>query len=244
MVPPRAVSPSETAFPRADGTHALRQEQIVALGNQPGRQGADAARANRRAVRRSQLRRGLWDYRGPFRLGRQVHQISVRWRRQFFNICAWIVNDPGATARSERSGLSYAAHTQMALACYSERAGLSAMVLNSGGFADAYREGIRRRRSSNRSRRPRRMDRPRKAGSESQYRCCARGAQSGEHQILVKGDALERGPLAGARIRIRSLSAGAVARRHVQRILEEGRHLCRGFLRPIPKFPIALMSSS
>ena len=55
---------------------------------------------------------------------------------------AWIVAQPWCNGSVGTYGLSYAAHTQTALA--SQRpAGLKAMFLECGGFANAYRGGIR-----------------------------------------------------------------------------------------------------
>lgn len=55
---------------------------------------------------------------------------------------AWIMGQPWCNGRIGTYGLSYAAHTQTALA--SQRpAGLAAMFLECGGFANAYRGGIR-----------------------------------------------------------------------------------------------------
>lgn len=55
---------------------------------------------------------------------------------------AWVAAQPWCNGRIGTLGLSYAAHTQTALV--SQRpAGLAAMFLESGGFANAYRGGIR-----------------------------------------------------------------------------------------------------
>jgi uncharacterized protein len=59
-----------------------------------------------------------------------------------YDTCAWIVDQPWCNGRVGTMGLSYAAHTQMALACLAAP-GLAAMVIDSGGFSNAYREGIR-----------------------------------------------------------------------------------------------------
>ncbi|MFC6335589.1 CocE/NonD family hydrolase [Pseudomonas sp. CCM 7891] len=55
---------------------------------------------------------------------------------------AWIVEQPWCNGRIGSMGLSYAAHTQLAMACL-HPPGLSSMVLDSGGFANAYQCGIR-----------------------------------------------------------------------------------------------------
>jgi len=55
---------------------------------------------------------------------------------------AWIVAQPWSDGRVATMGLSYAAHTQMALACL-DPPGLACMVLDSGGFSNAFTCGIR-----------------------------------------------------------------------------------------------------
>jgi putative CocE/NonD family hydrolase len=59
-----------------------------------------------------------------------------------YDTCAWIVEQPWCNGRIGTMGLSYAAHTQAALACL-DPPGLACMVLDSGGFSSAYRTGIR-----------------------------------------------------------------------------------------------------
>lgn len=59
-----------------------------------------------------------------------------------FDTCAWLVAQPWCSGKIGTMGLSYAAHTQMALACLNPP-GLACMVLDSGGFSSAYRSGIR-----------------------------------------------------------------------------------------------------
>lgn len=56
--------------------------------------------------------------------------------------CAWIARQPWCDGRIGTMGLSYAAHTQMALACTSPP-GLVTMILDSGGFSNAMTSGIR-----------------------------------------------------------------------------------------------------
>jgi putative CocE/NonD family hydrolase len=55
---------------------------------------------------------------------------------------AWIVRQPWCNGKVGTLGLSYAAHTQGALACLAPP-GLAAMWLDSGGFSNAYQGGIR-----------------------------------------------------------------------------------------------------
>lgn len=54
----------------------------------------------------------------------------------------WLVEQPWCNGRIGTMGLSYAAHTQLALAVTAPP-GLATFVLDSGGFADAYQCGIR-----------------------------------------------------------------------------------------------------
>lgn len=59
-----------------------------------------------------------------------------------YDTCAWIVEQPWSDGRIGTKGLSYAAHTQAALASYGAP-GVAAMFLDSGGFSNAYQGGIR-----------------------------------------------------------------------------------------------------
>ena len=59
-----------------------------------------------------------------------------------YDTCAWIVKQPWCNGKIGTMGLSYAAHTQGALAC-AGAPGIAAMFLDSGGFANAYQDGIR-----------------------------------------------------------------------------------------------------
>ncbi len=59
-----------------------------------------------------------------------------------YDTCAWIVAQPWCNGRIGTKGLSYAAHTQAALGSLNAP-GVVAMVLDSGGFSNAYQGGIR-----------------------------------------------------------------------------------------------------
>ncbi|HEY8095985.1 MAG TPA: CocE/NonD family hydrolase [Methylobacter sp.] len=59
-----------------------------------------------------------------------------------YDTCAWIVAQPWCNGRIGTKGLSYAAHTQAALASLNAP-GVCAMFLDSGGFSNAYQGGIR-----------------------------------------------------------------------------------------------------
>lgn len=59
-----------------------------------------------------------------------------------YDTIAWIADQRWCSGKVGTMGLSYAAHTQMAAACLAPPA-LSGMILDSGGFSNAYRCGIR-----------------------------------------------------------------------------------------------------
>lgn len=59
-----------------------------------------------------------------------------------YDTCAWIVGQPWCNGRIGTMGLSYAAHTQAALASLTPP-GLACMILDSGGFSNAFSCGIR-----------------------------------------------------------------------------------------------------
>lgn len=59
-----------------------------------------------------------------------------------FDCCAWIISQPWSNGKIGTMGLSYAAHTQAALAS-AGAPGVVAMFMDSGGFSNAYQGGIR-----------------------------------------------------------------------------------------------------
>lgn len=59
-----------------------------------------------------------------------------------YDTIAWIKAQPWCNGKIGTMGLSYGAHTQMALACLNPP-GLACMVLDSGGFSNGYQCGIR-----------------------------------------------------------------------------------------------------
>ncbi|HET6238691.1 MAG TPA: CocE/NonD family hydrolase [Acetobacteraceae bacterium] len=59
-----------------------------------------------------------------------------------FDTCAWLRDQPWCDGRICTMGLSYAAHTQAALACL-DPPGVVAQILDCGGFANAWQAGIR-----------------------------------------------------------------------------------------------------
>jgi putative CocE/NonD family hydrolase len=59
-----------------------------------------------------------------------------------FDTAAWLIQQPWSDGRFCTMGLSYAAHTQAALGCL-DPPGLVGQILDCGGFANAWRGGIR-----------------------------------------------------------------------------------------------------
>ena len=59
-----------------------------------------------------------------------------------YDTVVWLTRQPWCNGTVCTMGLSYAAHTQAALACLNPP-GLAAMFLDSGGFSNAYQSGIR-----------------------------------------------------------------------------------------------------
>lgn len=59
-----------------------------------------------------------------------------------YDTVAWIARQPWCDGKVGTMGLSYAAHTQAALACLNPP-GLACMFLDCGGFSNAYQSGIR-----------------------------------------------------------------------------------------------------
>jgi putative CocE/NonD family hydrolase len=59
-----------------------------------------------------------------------------------YDTVVWLTKQPWCNGKVGTMGLSYAAHTQAALACLNPP-GLAAMFLDSGGFSNAYQSGIR-----------------------------------------------------------------------------------------------------
>lgn len=66
----------------------------------------------------------------------------VREGEDGFDTYQWIMQQPWCNGNIGSMGLSYAAHTQLAVACLNPE-GLKTMVLDSGGFANSYQCGIR-----------------------------------------------------------------------------------------------------
>jgi uncharacterized protein len=105
----------------------------------------DPAPMRREAVAAHFARRGyvvvVQDTRGRYRSeGRFTKYIGEA--HDGFDTLAWISAQPWCNGRIGTYGLSYAAHTQTAAATQ-RPPGLAAMLLDCGGFANAYRGGIR-----------------------------------------------------------------------------------------------------
>jgi uncharacterized protein len=79
--------------------------------------------------------RGRYDSEGEF-----VKYLSES--ADGHDTCDWIVRQSWSNGAIGMKGLSYAAHTQMAAASMGSP-GLKAMVVDSGGFSNAYQSGIR-----------------------------------------------------------------------------------------------------
>ncbi len=79
--------------------------------------------------------RGRYDSEGEF-----VKYLSEG--ADGFDTCRWLCAQPWSDGRIGTMGLSYAAHTQAALACLNPP-GLKAMYIDCGGFSNAYQDGIR-----------------------------------------------------------------------------------------------------
>jgi uncharacterized protein len=81
------------------------------------------------------------DCRGRYRSeGRFTKYLSEA--EDGYDMLAWLVSQPWCDGRVATMGLSYAAHTQMALGCL-DPPGLAAQFIDCGGFSSAYHSGIR-----------------------------------------------------------------------------------------------------
>jgi len=79
--------------------------------------------------------RGRYDSEG-------VYQKYLDDANDGYDTCAWILEQPWCNGSIGTKGLSYAAHTQAALAS-AGAPGVAAMFLDSGGFSNSYQGGIR-----------------------------------------------------------------------------------------------------
>lgn len=106
---------------------------------------ADRTARTRARVAADYVRRGyvviFQDCRGRYGSGGTFEKY-VNEGADGVDTCRWIVQQPWSNGRIGTMGLSYAAHTQMALACLGAP-GLAAMYVDCGGFSNAYASGIR-----------------------------------------------------------------------------------------------------
>jgi len=79
--------------------------------------------------------RGRYDSEGEF-------EKYVNEGADGFDTCAWLATQPWFDGRLGTMGLSYAAHTQVALACLRPPI-LKSMFVDCGGFSNAFQDGIR-----------------------------------------------------------------------------------------------------
>jgi uncharacterized protein len=79
--------------------------------------------------------RGRYDSEGEF-------EKYVNEGADGFDTCAWLAQQPWFDGRLGTMGLSYAAHTQVALACLRPPI-LRSMFVDCGGFSNAFQDGIR-----------------------------------------------------------------------------------------------------
>jgi hypothetical protein len=106
---------------------------------------ADATPKTRAQVAEYYVRRG---YVVIFQDCRGCHDSEGRFTKYLsegddgFDTCKWIDAQPWFDGRLGTMGLSYAAHTQVALACLGPP-NLKAMYIDCGGFSNAYQDGIR-----------------------------------------------------------------------------------------------------
>ncbi len=94
-------------------------------------------------------------------------------------------------------GLSYAAHTQAALACLNPP-GLACMVLDSGGFSSAYRTGIRQGGAFELKQLTWAYNHAKESPEAQNDPLDRRGPRGGRPQVLVQCPAMVGGAFAGA----------------------------------------------
>lgn len=106
---------------------------------------ADSKPMTRAEVAAIYVRRGyvviFQDCRGRYGSGGEFIKY-VNEGADGFDTCRWILAQPWSDGQIGTFGLSYAAHTQVALACLNAP-GLKSMFVDCGGFSNAYQDGIR-----------------------------------------------------------------------------------------------------
>ncbi len=150
-----------------------------------------------------------------------------------FDTCAWLRAQPWCDGRICTMGLSYAAHTQAALACL-DPPGLVAQVLDCGGFANAWQAGIRQSGAFE-LKQATWAYRNALTSPEAEADPVMRAALEAEdiarvvHPHAVAPRALAVAPSS----RLRSLSVRAMDARRVRCVLAATRHLDAGILCPL-----------
>ncbi|OFT63638.1 CocE/NonD family hydrolase [Corynebacterium sp. HMSC05E07] len=117
------------------GKHLQSRSEIDGSGKEIGREKMAAAFVAEGMAVVYQDCRGRYGSEGEFE--KYVHEAE-----DGFDTLAWLVEQTWCNGDIGTQGLSYAAHTQLAAACLNPP-GLRTMVLDSGGFDNAYRWGIR-----------------------------------------------------------------------------------------------------
>ncbi len=160
-----------------------------------------------------------------------------------YDTALWLVEQEWSDGRYGTMGLSYAAHTQAALACLNPP-GLAAMVLDSGGFANAYHSGIRQ-------------------GGAFELKQATWAYNNARESVLASGDDTARAALDGEDIRAwfqrmpwrEGVSPLRWVPEYEQYLLEQWRSgrfddswrqvglYLEGYYDSLPKIPILLMSS-
>ena len=84
----------------------------------------------------------MQDCRGRYRSEGEFAKY-VNEAQDGYDTLAWLRQQPWCNGRIGTMGLSYGAHTQLAMACL-DPPGLACMFMDSGGFSSAYHGGIRR----------------------------------------------------------------------------------------------------
>lgn len=148
-----------------------------------------------------------------------------------FDTCAWIRAQPWCDGIGTM-GLSYAAHTQVALACLNPP-GLRAMCIDCGGFSNAYQDGIRQGGAFEL-----------KQVTWAYHEELESPQAKKDPRLLAALKAVDlktwfsRMPGSGATLpsassRVRELRLRTMGAWQVRRILEATRHLCAGLLSPV-----------
>lgn len=156
---------------------------------------------------------------------------------------AWIAKQPWCDGKIGTMGLSYAAHTQVAAACLAPP-GLATMIVDSGGFSNAFTCGIRQGGA---------FELKQATWAYNQAREAARAAGDAATQAALEAESLQdwftRMPWSEGRSPLRWCPE------YESYLLEQWRHetfdafwrqagiYAAGFYDAIPDIPIALMSS-